>query len=139
MDSPEGYLFRTALNLNRKRLRRLAVRARHLRSPAARRDEIEVAEERLDMLRAVRALPRGQREALVLLEWLDLDGAIAGRASSSSHGYARRIGSTAFGTRARTKSHLIRPGGAAAGRLRLLRLFAGGLGGRDRCGRGRGY
>ncbi len=73
MDSPEGYVFRTALNLNRKRLRRLAVRARHLKPPVARRDEIDVAEERLDVLRAVRALPRGQREALLLVEWLDLD------------------------------------------------------------------
>jgi RNA polymerase sigma-70 factor (ECF subfamily) len=73
MDSPEGYLFRTALNLNRKRLRRLAVRARHLRDPIARRDELDVAEERLDVLRAVAALPRAQREAVVLVEWLDLD------------------------------------------------------------------
>jgi RNA polymerase sigma factor (sigma-70 family) len=73
MDSPEGYLFRTALNLNRKRLRRVAVRARHAAASVASRDEIEVAEERLDVLRAVAALPRGQREALVLVEWLDLD------------------------------------------------------------------
>lgn len=72
MESPEGYLFRTALNLNRKRLRRLAVRARHLRQDAH-RDELGVAEERLDILRAVAALPRGQREAVVLVEWLDLD------------------------------------------------------------------
>jgi RNA polymerase sigma factor (sigma-70 family) len=73
MNSPEGYLFRTALNLNRKRLRRVAVRARHAAGSVASRDEIEVAEERLDVLRAVAALPRGQREALVLVEWLDLD------------------------------------------------------------------
>jgi RNA polymerase sigma-70 factor, ECF subfamily len=72
MDSPEGYLFRTALNLNRKRLRRLAVRARHLRDSIA-RDELDVAEERLDVLRAVAALPQAQREAVVLVEWLDLD------------------------------------------------------------------
>jgi RNA polymerase sigma factor (sigma-70 family) len=73
MDSPEGYLFRTTLNLNRKRLRRLAVRTRHLRLLVTRRDELDVAEERLDVLRAVVALPRGQREAVVLVEWLDLD------------------------------------------------------------------
>src|SRR5438105_12333932 len=29
MDSPEGYVYRTALNLNRKRLRHLRVRARN--------------------------------------------------------------------------------------------------------------
>ena len=73
MDSPEGYLFRTALNLNRKRLRSLAVRARHLRQPIGHRDELEVAEDRLDVLRAVATLPRGQREALVLVEWLGLN------------------------------------------------------------------
>jgi RNA polymerase sigma factor (sigma-70 family) len=73
MASPEGYLFRTALNLNRNRLRGLAVRARHLRDSIARRDELDVAEERLDVLRAVAALPRAQREAVVLVEWLDFD------------------------------------------------------------------
>lgn len=73
MNSPEGYLFRTALNLNRKRIRRLAVRARHLLQPTLRADELDVVEERLDVLRAVAALPRAQREAVVLVEWLDLD------------------------------------------------------------------
>jgi RNA polymerase sigma factor (sigma-70 family) len=73
MDSPEGYLFRTAVNLNRKRLRSLVVRARHLRQPVGHGDELDVAEERLDVLRAVAALPAGQREALVLVEWLDFD------------------------------------------------------------------
>jgi RNA polymerase sigma-70 factor (sigma-E family) len=73
MDSPDGYLYRTALNLNRKRLRRLAVRARHVVHARAASDEVDVVEERLDVLRAVAALPPGQREALVLVEWLDLD------------------------------------------------------------------
>jgi RNA polymerase sigma factor (sigma-70 family) len=79
MDSPEGYLFRTALNLNRKRLRRLAVRARHAQGFVVGPDEIDAAEERLDVLRAVAMLPRGQREALVLVEWLDLDPGEAAR------------------------------------------------------------
>ena len=35
MDSPAGYVYRTALNLFRSRLRRLAVRARHVFSAAA--------------------------------------------------------------------------------------------------------
>lgn len=79
MDSPEGYLFRSALNLNRKRLRWLAVRARHLTRVDASRDELDVAEDRLDALRAVATLPRAQREALVLVEWLDLDSDEAAR------------------------------------------------------------
>jgi RNA polymerase sigma factor (sigma-70 family) len=87
MESPEGYLYRTALNLNRKRIRRLAVRTRHLHQSSWRPDEIEVAEERLDVLRAVATLPRGQREVLVLIEWLDLDidevGSLLGIAQAS--------------------------------------------------------
>lgn len=90
MNSPEGYLFRTALNLNRKRLRRVAVRARHAAGSVASRDEIEVAEERLDVLRAVAALPRGQREALVLVEWLDLDPGEARRAAWRCAGVGAR-------------------------------------------------
>jgi RNA polymerase sigma factor (sigma-70 family) len=85
MESPEGYLYRTALN--RKRIRRLAVRTRHLHQSSWRPDEIEVAEERLDVLRAVATLPRGQREVLVLIEWLDLDidevGSLLGIAQAS--------------------------------------------------------
>jgi RNA polymerase sigma-70 factor, ECF subfamily len=73
MGSPTGYLYRTALNLNRKRIRRLAVRARHLVNPGERTSDVDVADERLDVLRAVAALPRGQREAIVLVEWFDLD------------------------------------------------------------------
>jgi RNA polymerase sigma factor (sigma-70 family) len=73
MESPEGYLYRTALNLHRKRLRQLATRARHALDRTRLADSLEAADERLDVLRAVSALPRSQREALVLVEWLDLD------------------------------------------------------------------
>lgn len=97
MESPDGYLFRTALNLNRKRLRGLAVRARRLRHSVP-RDELDVAEDRLDVLRAVAALPRGQREALVLVEWLDLDirevAQILGIATASVRGRLHRARST---------------------------------------------
>jgi RNA polymerase sigma-70 factor (ECF subfamily) len=72
MGSPAGYVYRTALNLNRKRLRRLAVRARHVVAPPPQPDVDDVAES-VDILRAIRSLPRGQREALVMVEWLDLD------------------------------------------------------------------
>jgi RNA polymerase sigma-70 factor, ECF subfamily len=94
MNSPEGYLYRTALNLNRKRLRRLAVRARHLVNAGARPSDAEAVESRLDVLRAVAALPRGQREALVLVEWLDLDieevAGLIGIAAASVRGRLHR-------------------------------------------------
>jgi RNA polymerase sigma-70 factor (ECF subfamily) len=73
MDSPEGYLYRTALNLNRKRLRRLAVRTRRaitMRSPER---DLSTIDDRLAVLAAVATLPRAQREALVLVEWLGLE------------------------------------------------------------------
>lgn len=77
MDSPEGYLYRTALNLNRKRLRRVAIAARRAFA-ADQHDELAAAEDRVDILRAVASLPRPQREALVLVEWLGFAAEEAG-------------------------------------------------------------
>jgi RNA polymerase sigma-70 factor (ECF subfamily) len=98
MDSPTGYLYRTALNLNRKRIRRLAVRARHFVNPGVGTSDVEVANERLDVLRAVATLPRGQREAVVLVEWFDLDidevAALLGVASASVRGRLHRARQT---------------------------------------------
>jgi RNA polymerase sigma-70 factor (ECF subfamily) len=77
MDDPEGYLFRTAFNLHRNAVRRLAMAARRQVS----RDEVaepDEPERRLDLRRAIRSLPRGQREALVLVEWLGYTAEEAG-------------------------------------------------------------
>jgi RNA polymerase sigma-70 factor, ECF subfamily len=79
MESPAGYLYRTALNLNRSRVRRLAVRARRLVSPAVAPDPAVAAETRDELGRALSSLPDGQREALVLVEWLGMDPGEAGR------------------------------------------------------------
>jgi RNA polymerase sigma-70 factor (ECF subfamily) len=79
MSSPTGYLYRTALNLNRSRLRRLAVRARRLVAPGQPPDPASAAEARDELGRALASLPEGQREALVLVEWLGLDAEEAGR------------------------------------------------------------
>lgn len=66
MRDPEGYVYRTALNLHRKASRRLAraARCRILPTPT---DQVD-AEDRLDLLRSVRRLPRTQREVLALVE-----------------------------------------------------------------------
>ncbi len=67
-DSPVGYLYRTALNLHRSRVRRAAVRLR--RGPhAARVDPLATAEDRDELGRLLATLPDGQREALVLVAW----------------------------------------------------------------------
>jgi RNA polymerase sigma-70 factor, ECF subfamily len=77
MGSPAGYLFATAFNLHRKRLRR----PRH-RLPAARDeppDPAEVAVTRDAVLRVLAALPPTQREAVILVEWLGMTSEDAGR------------------------------------------------------------
>ncbi|HET7237022.1 MAG TPA: SigE family RNA polymerase sigma factor [Actinomycetota bacterium] len=73
MDSPQGYLFRTAMNLQRSRVRGLATRARHLLQPTPSPDPAEVVESRDLLARALASLPTGQREAVVLVEWLGMD------------------------------------------------------------------
>lgn len=79
MEAPGGYLYRTALNLNKKRIRRLAVRARRVLWPAEPPDAIAASETKSDLVRALAGLPDGQKEALVLVDWLELTSEEAGR------------------------------------------------------------
>jgi len=72
MESPQGYLYRTALNLHRSRLRWVATRARHILQPAASPDPAELIQRRDSLDRALASLPSGQREAVVLVEWLGM-------------------------------------------------------------------
>jgi hypothetical protein len=53
MDSPTGYLYRTALNLHRKRLRRLAVEVRNRAVQQEDDPGGDVADERLDLVSSV--------------------------------------------------------------------------------------
>jgi len=75
MDSPTGYLYRTAMNLNRSRLRRLAGRARRIINVGHEKsgDPALVVESRDEIDRALNELSRGEREALVLMEWIGLN------------------------------------------------------------------
>jgi RNA polymerase sigma factor (sigma-70 family) len=79
MDSPAGYAYRTALNLQRKRIRRLAVRARRRFAPVPVADIGPAASDRHDVRRALQELPVGLRAALILVDWLDMDTDEAGR------------------------------------------------------------
>lgn len=72
MDSPQGYLFRTALNLHRSRLRWVASKARQIVQATTSPDPAEVVESRDSLSRALASLPTGQRETLVLVEWLGM-------------------------------------------------------------------
>jgi RNA polymerase sigma-70 factor (sigma-E family) len=76
MHNPAGYVYRTALNAHRSRLRRIAVAARKSfgrREP----DPLDASDDRDAIRRALAGLPVGQREAIVLVEWLDLADAEA--------------------------------------------------------------
>lgn len=72
MDSPGGYAYTTALNLNRQRLRHMAVRARRLLTLRRAANPSPDPAVRSEMSMALEALPRGQREALILVEWVGL-------------------------------------------------------------------
>ena len=71
MASPEGWVYRVALNVLRRRMRRAAME-RRLLPMVARRDESHVMPER-EVWDLVRALPEKQRTAVVLTYVADLD------------------------------------------------------------------
>lgn len=72
MASPQGYLYRIAFNLHRRHLRRALrnVRARKDAEPISSLDTTAVA--RTDVQRALRSLRKGEREVVVLRDWLGL-------------------------------------------------------------------
>jgi RNA polymerase sigma factor (sigma-70 family) len=77
METAGGYVYRTALNLHRKRIRHLQVRARRLVLLRARPPmEAHVPGE---IVLALRLLPEGQRAALLLVEWLGMTAEEAGQ------------------------------------------------------------
>lgn len=76
---PAGYVYRTAFNLRRGWLRRLALATAKRPEQASARDELEAAEHRVDALRALAKLPRTQRQALVLVEWVGMTAEEASR------------------------------------------------------------
>jgi RNA polymerase sigma-70 factor (ECF subfamily) len=88
MENPAGYLYRTAVNKRRsvaRRLRLVAQRTFSLRPP----DVIAQSDDRAQIRRALALLPEGQREAIVLVEWLGLTDAEAGRVLEVSAGAVR--------------------------------------------------
>ena len=78
MEAPTGYLFRTAMNLNRNRVRRIHVRARRLFFEAPSPDHSLVVGDQQDVRVALAKLSRAEREALVLVDWQQMDAAEAG-------------------------------------------------------------
>lgn len=79
MDEPTGYLYRTAMNRFRSRLRRAARATRRVVGAAEGGDAFAAAEERDAVARALARLPERQRAAVVLTELLGYDSTEAGR------------------------------------------------------------
>ncbi len=81
-ENPAGYLYRTALNVHRSRGRRMALATRKALRVAPRRepapDLASAAGDRDAIRRALRSLPLGQRQAVVLVEWLGMSDEEAG-------------------------------------------------------------
>jgi RNA polymerase sigma-70 factor, ECF subfamily len=78
LESPTGYLYRTALNLHRSRTRRKAL-GRKRRHRAEQPDPLAAADDRKELTRLLGALPASQREALALVEWLGMPAEDASR------------------------------------------------------------
>ncbi len=70
--NPQGYLYRIGLNLYRSKLRRAARAARKIVKPVPEPDPFGAADDRDAIARALATLPRGQREAVVMVEWLGM-------------------------------------------------------------------
>jgi RNA polymerase sigma-70 factor (ECF subfamily) len=79
LESPIGYLYRTALNLHRSRLRRVSLGLVRRARSTPRLDPIAAADDRDELTRMLLVLPAGQREALALVEWLGMSTEDASR------------------------------------------------------------
>jgi RNA polymerase sigma factor (sigma-70 family) len=73
-----GYLYTTAMNVWRSRLRRAAVAVRKAVHQIPPDDELAVVEQRDAVVRALGPLPPRQRAAIVLMDVLDLSSGRAG-------------------------------------------------------------
>jgi RNA polymerase sigma factor (sigma-70 family) len=80
MEDPVGYLYRTAMNLFRKRYRRALVAIRRTIGRAPARDDFADADDRETVRKVLSTLPPRQRAALVLTEMLGFSPIDAGHA-----------------------------------------------------------
>lgn len=80
LDDPTGYLYRTAMNLFRKRYRRAVLAARRVVRPTLRTDDFAAADDRDVVYRVLTRLTPRQRAALVLMDLLSFTSEEAGAA-----------------------------------------------------------
>jgi RNA polymerase sigma-70 factor (ECF subfamily) len=80
MEDPAGYLFRTAMNVHRSRLRRARTALRRAVGATPPRDVLQAVEDRDTVVRALGVLTPAQRAAIVLVELVGLPSEEAARA-----------------------------------------------------------
>jgi RNA polymerase sigma factor (sigma-70 family) len=80
LKDPTAYLYRTAMNVFRRRYRRSALAIRKALAPDTARDEFAAADARDAVLRALASLSPRQRAALVLIELEGMSSQEAGEA-----------------------------------------------------------
>ena len=95
MDDPTGYLYRTAMNVFRKRTRRALLAVRRALASAAEPQPFAEIDEQQDVVTALGKLTPRQRAALVLTDVLDYTSKDAGRALGITPGTVRGLASRA--------------------------------------------
>jgi len=95
LDDPTGYLYRTAMNVFRRRRRRAALALRRALTLAPDPAPFSEIDEQQDVLAALAALTPRQRAALVLTEVMDYSSEEAGRALGVTAGTVRGLASRA--------------------------------------------
>jgi len=98
MDEPTGYLFRSAMNRFRSRLRRAARAARKVVGAAEGGDAFAASDERDALARALAQLPERQRAAIVLTELLGYGSEEAGQVLGVKDVTVRSLASQARAT-----------------------------------------
>jgi RNA polymerase sigma-70 factor, ECF subfamily len=93
MEEPVGYLYRTAMNLFRKRYRKVGVALRKTVSVELREDEFATADDRSVVAGALVELAPRQRAALVLTELIGFSSEEAGRMLGVRAGTVRALAS----------------------------------------------
>ena len=91
MADPTGYLYRTAMNRWRSRLRRAGRTARRVIGQAHGRDGFADVDDRVEIAGALAALSPRRREAIVLTELLGYASAEAGRVMGVADATVRRL------------------------------------------------
>ena len=95
LEDTRGYLYRTAMNVFRKRYRRAKLAIRRAIAAAPLADPFEGIDEQQDLLAAVAGLTSRQRAALVLLDVVDMTSEEAGRALGVTAGTVRGLATRA--------------------------------------------